>query len=377
MLQVRLVTRTAFAVVLALGALVISAPAAVAAPFSVDMTGDASDTNPGDGACRNSYQRCSLRAAVQESNALPGTDTMQVPHGNFALTLGSSPALATMLTVNMTGDAVDTDPGDGACRTSSGSCSVRAAIQESNALHGPELVSVPAGTYTLTIEEPVDPTVPTDPPPGNPQYPYPYPEYPEPPEWPEPPEPPEWPEYPEPPEPPEWPEWPEPVEPVDPEDLLPEPPFPGVDHYFSGINDYFPFDKLLGAAGLPDITGGGGGKGGAGASRAVSSLVVKARSSISGIKVSGRVKPPEAISALADGAKMLGVDVRKQACNGSVTITLKSDGRRVARRSAKVKRNCKFSARLSVGGGTAGLKAKARFRGNKLLAPARDSARVR
>jgi CSLREA domain-containing protein len=376
MLQVRFLNRMAIAVVLALGALIALAPAALAAPFSVDMTGDASDSNPGDGACRNSFQRCSLRAAVQESNVLPGTDTAQVPFGNFALTLGSSPALATILTVDMIGDAVDADPGDGACRTSSGKCSVRAAIQESNALHGPELVSVPAGTYTLTIEEPVDPSVPPDPPPPPPGYPqYPYPEYPE---WPEPPEPPEWPEYPEPPEPPEppeWPEWPEPVEPIDPEDLLPEEPFKGVDHYFSDINDFFPFDKLFEAAGFPGMSGGDGKTGEV---RGTSRLELKARSGGDrDIRVRGRVKPAVGLAALAKGAEMLGVDVRELACNGRVTVTLKARGRPVARRRASVKRNCRFGARLTVSSAATNLKATARFRGNKLLAPARRSATVR
>src|ERR1700742_3056226 len=106
MLQVRFINRMALAAVLALGALLALAPAALSAPFAVDMTGDAGDTNPGDGACRNSFARCSLRAAVQESNALAGVDTVSVPYGNYALTLSSSPAMANMLTVDMTGDAV-------------------------------------------------------------------------------------------------------------------------------------------------------------------------------------------------------------------------------------------------------------------------------
>jgi CSLREA domain-containing protein len=371
MVQVRCVNRMAIAAVLGVGALMALAPAALAAPFSVDMTGDAGDTNPGDGACRNSLHRCSLRAAVQESNALPGPDTMNVPYGNFALTLGSSPALATLLTVNTTGDGVDADPGDGVCQTSGGMCSVRAAIHEGNALYGPELVTVPAGTYSLTLEEPVDPSVPTDPPPPPPGY-----EYPEPPEWPEypePPEPPEWPEYPEPPEPPEYPEWPEPPEPIDPEDLLPEPPFPGVDHYFTGINDYFPFDKLFEAAGFPGMSAGGGKSGEV---RGTSRLELRARPRGShSVRVSGSVKPAIGLAGLAKGAEMLGVDVRELACDGNVTITLKAHGRRVARRSASVKGNCRFSTKLTSG--SAATKVKARFRGNQLLAPARRSVSVR
>ena len=48
-------------------------------------------------------------------------------------------------------DEVDAAPGDGACVTLSGDCSLRAAIQEANALPGPDDVTLPAGTYTLTL----------------------------------------------------------------------------------------------------------------------------------------------------------------------------------------------------------------------------------
>jgi uncharacterized repeat protein (TIGR01451 family)/CSLREA domain-containing protein len=61
--------------------------------------------------------------------------------------------LATFL-VNSTADLVDLDPGDGICEASSGGpCTLRAAIQEANALAnttGPEIIAIPAGTYTLT-----------------------------------------------------------------------------------------------------------------------------------------------------------------------------------------------------------------------------------
>jgi CSLREA domain-containing protein len=48
-------------------------------------------------------------------------------------------------------DAVDANPGDGSCATSGGSCTLRAAIQEANALAGEDTVILPPGTYTLTI----------------------------------------------------------------------------------------------------------------------------------------------------------------------------------------------------------------------------------
>jgi CSLREA domain-containing protein len=53
--------------------------------------------------------------------------------------------------VNTTADAVDSEIGDGQCRTSAGRCTLRAAVQESNALPGPNSIEVPAGTYELAI----------------------------------------------------------------------------------------------------------------------------------------------------------------------------------------------------------------------------------
>jgi CSLREA domain-containing protein len=56
-----------------------------------------------------------------------------------------------MFTVDSTLDAVDAAPGDGLCATGGGVCTLRAAIQEANALAGSDTIVVPAGTYTLTI----------------------------------------------------------------------------------------------------------------------------------------------------------------------------------------------------------------------------------
>ena len=53
-------------------------------------------------------------------------------------------------TVNTTTDAVDANIGNGVCATSSGECSLRAAIQEANASFAAETITLPAGTYKLT-----------------------------------------------------------------------------------------------------------------------------------------------------------------------------------------------------------------------------------
>jgi len=58
---------------------------------------------------------------------------------------------AATFTVNSTADAVDANPGNGTCATAGGTCTLRAAIQEANALPGDDAILLPSGTYTLTI----------------------------------------------------------------------------------------------------------------------------------------------------------------------------------------------------------------------------------
>lgn len=60
---------------------------------------------------------------------------------------------ATTWHVNDTRDAVDALPGDGACEATSGAgdCTLRAAIQESNASPGLDAIDVPEGTFELGI----------------------------------------------------------------------------------------------------------------------------------------------------------------------------------------------------------------------------------
>lgn len=72
------------------------------------------------------------------------------------LALLSRPTSATLATgaytVNTTTDAVDANIGNGMCATSNGECSLRAAIQEANASFAAQTITLPAGTYKLTIE---------------------------------------------------------------------------------------------------------------------------------------------------------------------------------------------------------------------------------
>jgi CSLREA domain-containing protein len=54
-------------------------------------------------------------------------------------------------TVNSTADAVDAKPGDGVCRTAAATCTLRAAIQEANAQPPGSTITLPPGTFVLTI----------------------------------------------------------------------------------------------------------------------------------------------------------------------------------------------------------------------------------
>ena len=62
-----------------------------------------------------------------------------------------SPVLAATFTVNSTSDTVDANPGDGLCATTASVCTLRAAIMEANASPGDDTITLPAGTYILTI----------------------------------------------------------------------------------------------------------------------------------------------------------------------------------------------------------------------------------
>ena len=54
--------------------------------------------------------------------------------------------------VNSLADTVDLVPGDGICVDAFGSCTLRAAIQEANALGGPQTIRLPAGVFQLDLD---------------------------------------------------------------------------------------------------------------------------------------------------------------------------------------------------------------------------------
>ena len=56
--------------------LAIEANVARGATFTVNSPADTVDANPGDGVCADAGGNCTLRAAIEEANALVGTDTI-------------------------------------------------------------------------------------------------------------------------------------------------------------------------------------------------------------------------------------------------------------------------------------------------------------
>lgn len=87
--------------------------------------------------------------AIGTGAACRGTDQRGVARA--ACDIGAY-AYRPTFTVNETDDAVDADPGDGTCASAAGRCTLRAAIMESNTRDDPTLIVLPAGDYPLTIE---------------------------------------------------------------------------------------------------------------------------------------------------------------------------------------------------------------------------------
>ena len=70
--------------------LVGSEKPAHAATFAVTSTSDAVDSNTLDGVCNDGLGNCTLRAAIMQANALPGADTITVPAGTYTLSIAGA-----------------------------------------------------------------------------------------------------------------------------------------------------------------------------------------------------------------------------------------------------------------------------------------------
>jgi len=86
---------TALAAAGLLMSLAPSADSSAPVGFTVDTTIDSVDISPGDSECASTDGQCSLRAAVMETNALPGANEITLPEGKYRLTIqGPEPAQA-------------------------------------------------------------------------------------------------------------------------------------------------------------------------------------------------------------------------------------------------------------------------------------------
>ncbi|MES2933521.1 MAG: right-handed parallel beta-helix repeat-containing protein [Pseudomonadota bacterium] len=79
----------------------------------------------------------------------------QIADRATSINKADSNAATSTFTVNSAVDSHDSDPADGQCLDASAYCSLRAAVEQSNALsaYPPEIIILPAGTYTLTLGE--------------------------------------------------------------------------------------------------------------------------------------------------------------------------------------------------------------------------------
>jgi large repetitive protein len=86
--------------------------------FKVDSTTDAHDANAGDGVCLTSFDTCTLRAALEEADALPEGSKIKVdvPAGTYDLSLGSLEATANTVTVSGAGRTTTVVTAGGASR---------------------------------------------------------------------------------------------------------------------------------------------------------------------------------------------------------------------------------------------------------------------
>jgi CSLREA domain-containing protein len=104
-------------------------------------------TSPITGATSSNYTTPALTSTtsywVRVSNSGSSADSTTA-----TVTVGSAGA---GFVVNSTLDALDNNRGDGICATAGAVCTLRAAIQEANALTGARVITLPAGTYTFTL----------------------------------------------------------------------------------------------------------------------------------------------------------------------------------------------------------------------------------
>ena len=86
----RTLTRLVLSVVTVM---ILGVTSAHAATFTVDDTGDAGDASAGNGVCATAGAVCTLRAAIEEANALGGADVIEFSIGSGQVTISPATAL--------------------------------------------------------------------------------------------------------------------------------------------------------------------------------------------------------------------------------------------------------------------------------------------
>ncbi len=91
-------------------------PRRMLSAFVVNSMADSHDANPGDGFALDANGDTTLRAAIEETNALPGADTIQLPAGRFTFGQGSSSSFIISDDLQIVGAGNDQSVIDGSAR---------------------------------------------------------------------------------------------------------------------------------------------------------------------------------------------------------------------------------------------------------------------
>ena len=97
-----------------------------AATFAVNNPLDVVDAAPGDGVCETAPGNgvCTLRAAIEETNALAGTDEILLPPNTYLLTIVTELTITGNLTITGSGAATSIIDGNKSVRSNTGALSV-------------------------------------------------------------------------------------------------------------------------------------------------------------------------------------------------------------------------------------------------------------
>ena len=134
------------------GLALVNIPVARAVTFNVNSTADAVDANPGDTLCQTATPgECTLRAAIEESNANGEADVIRIGTGTYTLTAGTLPITTQIEVVpNQATDQVTiTSNGSTLFTVNAGGDLTLTRLTLTGATAGPA-VDVNAGTLNIT-----------------------------------------------------------------------------------------------------------------------------------------------------------------------------------------------------------------------------------